>query len=205
MNRLAILILLPVLGFALAGCGDVPAPSSEVVPTPAASTPAHDHSAHDHSAHAAAAYQCPMHPEVTSDEPGTCPICGMDLVPIETPAGSTSGDDGALQLSAAMVNNLGVRTAAVRHGTTGGRVETVGTVAYDDRGRVEVRVRADGYVERLAVRAEGEAVRRGQALFAVFSPRLDQAGNSVKAQRVIEYVTNKLNYNLFSPSSVGLK
>jgi hypothetical protein len=24
-------------------------------------------------------YQCPMHPEVTSDKPGTCPKCGMDL------------------------------------------------------------------------------------------------------------------------------
>ena len=31
--------------------------------------------AHDH----AAAYACPMHPEVTSNEPGTCPKCGMKL------------------------------------------------------------------------------------------------------------------------------
>lgn len=28
-------------------------------------------------------YTCPMHPDVTSDEPGECPICGMDLVPKE--------------------------------------------------------------------------------------------------------------------------
>ena len=25
-------------------------------------------------------YTCPMHPEVTSDKPGKCPKCGMDLV-----------------------------------------------------------------------------------------------------------------------------
>ena len=25
-------------------------------------------------------YTCPMHPEVTSDKPGQCPKCGMDLV-----------------------------------------------------------------------------------------------------------------------------
>ena len=49
------------------------------------------------------------------------------------------------------------------------------------------------------------AVVPGKGAIAVFSPRLDEAGNSVKAQRVIEYVAQKLDYNLFSPGSVGLK
>ena len=49
------------------------------------------------------------------------------------------------------------------------------------------------------------AVVPGKGAIAVFSPRLDDAGNSVKAQRVIEYVANKLDFNLFSPRSVGLK
>jgi glutaminase len=49
------------------------------------------------------------------------------------------------------------------------------------------------------------AVAPGKGAIAVFAPPLDEAGNSVKAQKVIDYVTHKLNYNLFSPSSVGLK
>ena len=49
------------------------------------------------------------------------------------------------------------------------------------------------------------AIAPGKGAIAVFSPRLDEAGNSVQAQKVIEYVANKLNYNLYSPSSVGLK
>jgi glutaminase len=49
------------------------------------------------------------------------------------------------------------------------------------------------------------AIAPGKGAIAVFAPPLDEAGNSVKAQKVIEYVTRKLNYNLFSPSSVGLK
>src|SRR6185369_11963608 len=49
------------------------------------------------------------------------------------------------------------------------------------------------------------AVVPGKGAIAVFAPRLDEAGNSVKAQRVIEYVANKLDFNLFSPASVGLK
>lgn len=29
-------------------------------------------------------YTCRMHPEIIRNEPGQCPICGMDLVPIPT-------------------------------------------------------------------------------------------------------------------------
>jgi glutaminase len=49
------------------------------------------------------------------------------------------------------------------------------------------------------------AIVPGKGAIAVFAPPLDEAGNSVKAQKVIDYVTQKLNYNLFSPSSVGFK
>ena len=49
------------------------------------------------------------------------------------------------------------------------------------------------------------AIVPGKGAIAVFAPPLDAAGNSVKAQEVIEYVTEKLSYNLYSPSSVGLK
>jgi len=49
------------------------------------------------------------------------------------------------------------------------------------------------------------AVVPGKGAIAVFSPRLDEAGNSVKAQRVIEYVAQKLDLSVFSPRSVGLK
>ena len=49
------------------------------------------------------------------------------------------------------------------------------------------------------------AIVPGKGAIAVFSPRLDDAGNSVKAQKVIEYVADKLDLNVFSPRSVGLK
>ena len=49
------------------------------------------------------------------------------------------------------------------------------------------------------------AIVPGKGAIAVFAPPLDQAGNSVKAQKVIEYVADKLDLNVFSPRSVGLK
>ncbi len=49
------------------------------------------------------------------------------------------------------------------------------------------------------------AIVPGKGAIAVFAPPLDEAGNSVKAQEVIEYVSHRLNYNLYSPLSVGWK
>src|SRR5262249_2641428 len=49
------------------------------------------------------------------------------------------------------------------------------------------------------------AIAPGKGAIAVFAPPLAYAGHSVRSQKVIEYVADKLNYHLYSPSSVGLK
>lgn len=49
------------------------------------------------------------------------------------------------------------------------------------------------------------AVMPGKGAMAVFSPPLDEAGNSVKAQKAIAYVADQLNMSIFSPASVGLR
>ena len=48
------------------------------------------------------------------------------------------------------------------------------------------------------------AIVPGKGAIATFAPPLDEAGNSVKGQKVITYVAQKLDYDLFSPASVGL-
>jgi len=49
------------------------------------------------------------------------------------------------------------------------------------------------------------AVVPGKGAMAVFAPPLDEAGNSVKAQKAIAYVADKLGIDIFSPASVGLR
>ena len=48
---------------------------------------------HDHSAHSdTEVWTCSMHPQIRQSEPGSCPICSMDLIPAETSADGLSED-----------------------------------------------------------------------------------------------------------------
>jgi Cu(I)/Ag(I) efflux system membrane fusion protein len=119
-------------------------------------------------------YICPMHPQIVRSEPGTCPICGMDLVLQEVePDG---GDDApVVTISPAVVQNMGVRTAKAERGRLWKRIDTMGRIEYDEDRMAHIHPRADGWVERLYVTAEGEPVTRGQTLLDLYSPKIVNA------------------------------
>ncbi|MBL8112249.1 MAG: efflux RND transporter periplasmic adaptor subunit [Acidobacteria bacterium] len=122
-------------------------------------------------------YQCPMHPEVVKDEPGTCPICNMDLVPIEAsgaasaPAGEIPGF-ATVKLDARKQQLLGVKTAVIARGEFSTSIKTVGRVAWDERRVHHVHTRFEAYVEHVTADFTGKFVRRGEELARVYSPEL---------------------------------
>src|SRR4026208_1265567 len=59
-------------------------------------------------------YSCSMHPQVRSNKPGKCPICGMELAPIGSI--QTSGDPGTIMLSSNVINVIHVQTQPVERG-----------------------------------------------------------------------------------------
>lgn len=131
---------------------------------------------------ATARYHCPMHPTYTSDRPGECPICGMDLEPI--PAGSEAqaaldpkGVPGltAVTLDPERVQMIGVRTARAERRAVGQRVELVGFVTPDEDLLREVQIRVSGWVAELHVRRTGAQVRDGEPLLTIDSPELLQS------------------------------
>lgn len=111
----------------------------------------------------------PMDSSFRRDKPGKSPM-GMDLVPVYD-----NGSDSDVRIDPAVVNNLGVRTAEVQQGALSNRIEAVGYVGYDEDSIVSINTRADGWIEKLAVNSVGEAVQRGQLLYALFSPKLATA------------------------------
>lgn len=144
----------------------------------------HDH--HDHDGHEASAaplpgglaaydldgdglvYQCGMHPQIVQDEPGRCPICGMDLTPVPV----TATEEGLVEIDPVTVQNMGVRTAEVEVRALERSVRAAGTFEANERARVAVSLRVGGWVERLHVSAEGDRVRAGQPLLELYSPEL---------------------------------
>jgi len=114
----------------------------------------------------------PMDPNFRRDEPGKSPM-GMDLVPVY--ADDENGQAGVINIDPTMVNNLGVRTAVAERGSLSRRIETVGYVSYDEDTLLHVHTRVDGWIEKLATKATGDPVTKGQLLFELYSPALVNA------------------------------
>lgn len=112
----------------------------------------------------------PMDPHYRSDKPGKSPM-GMVLVPVYA-VDSGAGETSDVKIAPAMVNNLGVQTTEVEQGALSHRLELVGYVGYDEDTIVSINTRADGWVEKLAVKSVGDPVRAGQLLYELFSPKL---------------------------------
>ena len=117
-------------------------------------------------------YQCPMHLQIIQDHPGTCPICAMDLVPIEHVHGGASSVEGlaAVTIDPARQQLIGLRTAKVVLGPTGGELRAAVRLAADETRVRKINVKVEGFVEKLYADFVGKPVAKGQPLFSVYSP-----------------------------------
>ncbi|HEX9982701.1 MAG TPA: efflux RND transporter periplasmic adaptor subunit [Thermoanaerobaculia bacterium] len=132
----------------------------------------------------ATVYYCPMHPTVTSDKPGSCPICGMSLVVREHDHGAAAiaragAVDGSLDASLRSVAlspeqrvTANVRTIRVAHDTHTGDLVATGRVTFDERRVAQVTAYAAGRIERMFVNFTGDSVRKGEPVAAIYAPDL---------------------------------
>ncbi|HEY4300718.1 MAG TPA: efflux RND transporter periplasmic adaptor subunit [Candidatus Didemnitutus sp.] len=120
----------------------------------------------------AALYQCPMHPSVTSDAPGKCTICGMDLVEVSsaTPSDPDGGHD--VRLSAASTNAIGVTTSEIMRGALARTLRVSGIVEDDDTRHRILAARVPGRIEKLHVNFVGAEVTAGAPLATIYSPEM---------------------------------
>lgn len=127
-----------------------------------------DDTALEHAAkHLDSKYVCPMHPQIVRDEEGSCPICGMDLV--AKAISSNTGKYPEVKVQNAVIQNMGVRSEKAGIDTIWKYIRTVGRVDYDETTLTHLHPRAEGWMEKLLIRAEGEPVRKGEKIGDFYS------------------------------------
>ncbi|MBE0376769.1 efflux RND transporter periplasmic adaptor subunit [Pseudoalteromonas prydzensis] len=141
----------------------------------------------------------PMDSNYRRDAPGLSPM-GMDLVPVYAEDESNGQDGpGAVTISPAVINNLGVRTAKVQHKALQTEVQTVGYVQYNQDQLVHIHPRVEGWLETLFVKAAGDQVKQGEPLYTLYSPQL------VNAQEEFVLAVNRNNPVLIRAAKARLK
>ena len=129
-------------------------------------------------------YTCPMHPTVVSDKPGTCPVCGMDLV-----RKAREGEE--VKITEDLVQSIkspneaviaSIKTVKAEHRTLPVALTVQGIVTYDTRYSYNIPARVGGRLEKVYIKYAYQSVRKGQKIAEIYSPEL------LTAQRELLYV-----------------
>jgi Cu(I)/Ag(I) efflux system membrane fusion protein len=120
-------------------------------------------------------WTCSMHPQIKKDQAGQCPICGMDLIPLDNDLEEEDAAPEEVQMSNAAIKLAEVETAIVKKGKPERTVFLLGTVKPDERNISELTARFGGRIEKLFVNFTGQDVKKGQKLAMIYSPELISA------------------------------
>lgn len=172
-----------------------------------ASTEHSEGDGHDHTAEVTAEgetiWTCSMHPQIKMPEPGKCPICGMDLIPLDANA-----NDNPLVVEMTMESVIlsHIQTSIVGGGSTsnanGGVLKLSGKIQANETTTASIVSHIPGRIEKLFISFTGERVSRGQKIATIYSPNLITAqkelieANKVKDVQpsLFEATKNKLKY-----------
>ncbi len=138
-----------------------------------------------------ARFYCPMHPQIRSAQPGSCPICGMRLEPIPehshaephpqagAPRAFAPGDHPPgvkdVMLTTERRQSVGVAVTPVTRRTVSETLRLPASVEVPQGAASEVRVRVPAYVEKVEAVATGARVREGAPLAWIFAPEILKA------------------------------
>ncbi|MEQ8518630.1 MAG: efflux RND transporter periplasmic adaptor subunit [Cytophagales bacterium] len=130
-------------------------------------------------------WTCSMHPQIRKNEPGDCPICGMDLIPLEST--DSDLDPKAVSMSSAAIQLAQVQTMVVDKAKVDKSIRINGKVQPDERLLFTQSSHIPGRIEKLLVNFTGEYVSEGQVLANVYSPDLVTAQVELfEAKKIIE-------------------
>lgn len=130
-----------------------------------------DHEMKPDTMHSDHKYYCPMHPEVVSNKPDTCPKCGMDLELMSELKDSLSYL--IEPTNQVVISSLKPIVPSLNKGKRS--IKAQGYLTYNPNLTNSISARVSGRVEKLYVKFNFEKVRKGQLLMEVYSPELQTA------------------------------
>ncbi len=126
--------------------------------------------------HSGEIYTCAMHPQIRQNQPGDCPLCGMDLIPLQM---SGSGDSAippeAIQFSEEAIALANIQTTRVSKQNPEKVLRLYGTIQVDERLSQSQTAHVGGRIESLHINFTGETVTQGDPLATLYSPELMSA------------------------------
>jgi len=122
-------------------------------------------------------YVCPMHSHIVQDHPGTCPICGMDLVQAGQSESGQSETGTQIHVDTATQQKFGVRLTSAERGSLAHEIHTYATLTADVSAMQRITPTVDGLLVKLYATHPGQRIAAGEPLYDIFSQELLQLEN----------------------------
>ncbi|MDN5288309.1 MAG: efflux transporter periplasmic adaptor subunit [Mucilaginibacter sp.] len=121
-------------------------------------------------------YTCPMHPQIMEDHPGSCPICGMNLVKKSGEASESAGI--SLNTVLQPVNSTvitSIKAISPEERTVPTEIKAQGYLDFDTRTFNNISARFSGRIEKLYIKYAFQEIHAGQRIFDIYSPEMISA------------------------------
>lgn len=169
---------------------------------PASTTP--DAAVHETHVSAVAEnrWTCSMHPQVNLPEPGACPICGMDLIPVKADGPDAGRSDRRISMSESAMRLADIETSPVVRTSPQAEIRMVGKVDFDESKLAYITAYFPGRLDRLYVDYTGVSVKKGDHLVNIYSPELltaqEELLQAIRTSGALGSSSNKLVRNVSS-------
>ena len=150
-------------------------------------------------------YTCSMHPQIKLSEPGQCPICFMDLIPLKESSGGSQLDRDHIKLSAGARELAKVRTERVQKTPFSLNLRLNGSLKVDESRLQIISSRTDGRLDTLFVNKIGDRIQRGQPLASIYSTELITAREELVQSAADMNLTSARREQLYRMASAKLK
>lgn len=117
-------------------------------------------------------YTCSMHPQVRENEPGNCPICGMELIPVKSDDTEAEDDEYSMIMTAASAKLAQIQTAPVDLRVPEKEISLPGRIQTDERRITSVTTHIAGRIVETHVDFTGAPIREGEPMATIYSPEL---------------------------------